>query len=496
MTKPLSSSRPAASTSAAPPAVAGRQHALLTIVLVAYLMILIDNSIVFTGVPAIREDLGMSVTSVSWVQTAYALTFGGLLLLGARAGDVLGRRRVFITGLLLFSLASLAVGAAPSGAVLIAARAVQGAGSAVLAPATLGLLTAGFAEGPERNRAVGAYGATAGIGAALGLVLGGFVSDALSWRVGFLINLPIGLALVVASLRCIAVSPTRPGRTGVTGAATSTLGMTALVYGIVRAGESGWADTWSVSSLAAAVVLLAAFVQRQRTAPQPILPLRLFASRQRTGAYLARALFIGGMISYFLFLSQFLQGARGFSALQAGAAFLPMTVVNFATALAAPRLSKMYGTTRVLVLGIAITLVGMAWLSRLTVDGPLLLQVALPLVLIGGGQGLAFAPLTSAGVAGTAPEDAGAASGLVNAAHQLGGALGLGILVTIADAARTGSSATAQLATSTTAALTGSAVLLGLSLLTAIALIGRTARPIPASPSAAASAGASSTATV
>jgi EmrB/QacA subfamily drug resistance transporter len=463
----------ASSNSAASP------QALLGIVLVAYLMVLIDHSIVFTGVPSIREDLGLSVTAVSWVQTAYGLTFGGLLLLGARAGDVLGRRRVFVGGLLLFSAASLAVGAAPSGAWLIAARAVQGAGAAVLAPATLGLLTAGFAEGPERTRAVGAYGATAGIGAAVGLVLGGFITDVLSWRVGFLINVPLGLALVYAALRWIPVSAARPGRLDVAGALASTLGLTALVYGIVRAGEAGWGDALTLGSLVAAAGLLVAFVQHQRRTPQPILPLRLFASRQRNGAYLARLLFIGAMLSFFLFLSQFLQGVRGFTALQAGAAFLPMTVVNFATALPAPRLGRAFGATRMLTLGIATALLGMAWLSRLTPDGDFLLHIALPLVLIGAGQGLAFAPLTGAGVAGTSPEDAGAASGLVNAAHQFGGALGLGVLVTVADAARRGTTPVEQLTTSTTAALTGSAVLLALSLIAVLALIARSERLIP-----------------
>jgi EmrB/QacA subfamily drug resistance transporter len=461
------------------PTSTGSPRALLSIVLVAYLMVLIDHSIVFTGVPSIRQDLDLSVTAVSWVQTAYALTFGGLLLLGARAGDVLGRRRVFIGGLLLFSAASLVVGAASSGTWLIAARAVQGVGAAVLAPATLGLLTAGFAEGPERTRAVGAYGATAGIGAAVGLVLGGFITDALSWRVGFLINVPIGLALVFAALRWIPVSTARPGRLDVAGGLASTLGMTALVYGIVRAGDAGWGDALTICSLVAAAGLLVTFVQHQRRTPQPILPLRLFASRQRNGAYLARLLFIGAMLSFFLFLSQFLQGVGGFADLQAGAAFLPMTVVNFVTALPASRLARMFGPTRMLVLGVATTLVGMAWLSRLTPDGNFLLHIALPLVLIGAGQGLAFAPLTGAGVAGTSPEDAGAASGLVNAAHQLGGALGLGVLVTVADAARRGSTASEQLTTSTAAALTGSAVLLALSLFAVLALIARPAPRIP-----------------
>src|SRR4051794_22406896 len=305
------------------PAVAAHPTALLAVILVGYLMIIIDNSIVFTGVSKIRQDLGLSVIGVSWVQNAYALTFGGLLLLGARAGDVLGRRRAFLLGLALFSLASMAVGAAPTGPLLIAARAVQGIGSAVLAPSTLGLLTAGFPEGRARTRAVAAYATMAGIGAAVGLVLGGVITDLLSWRVGFFINVPVGLALIWATLRYVAGTPGRAGRLDATGAVTSTAGMTSLVYGIVRTADAGWTDRVTLAALGAGAVLLAAFVAVERRAAEPILPLRLFASRQRSGAYAARLLFIGAMISYFLFLSQFLQGVLGYTPLQAGAAFLP-----------------------------------------------------------------------------------------------------------------------------------------------------------------------------
>jgi EmrB/QacA subfamily drug resistance transporter len=455
---------------------AGTPHStpLLVVILVGYLMILIDNSIVFTGVPSIRDDLGMSVSGVSWVQNAYALTFGGLLLLGARAGDVVGRRRVFVIGLALFSVASAAVGAAPSGAWLVGARAVQGVGSAILAPSTLGLLTAGFAEGRQRTRAVAAYGTMAGIGAALGLVLGGLITDYLSWRVGFLLNLPIGLALMWAARRYVPPTPGRPARFDVTGAVTSTAGMTSLVYGIVRAGDAGWADKVTLAGVGAGALLLAAFVVVEARVPQPILPLRLFASRRRSGAYAARLVFIGAMISYFLFLSQFLQDVRGFSPLQTGIAFLPMTLVNFSFALPVPRLVARFGGPRVLAIGVAVTFVGMAWLSRLSPDASYLLDIALPMMLIGAGQGLAFAPLTGAGIAGVGPDDAGAASGLVNAAHQLGGALGLGVLVTVAAAAagNSGGAGTAQeLATSVSAALTGSAVLLALALGLVLALI-------------------------
>ncbi|HVI19667.1 MAG TPA: MFS transporter, partial [Gaiellales bacterium] len=378
------------------PAVAAHPTALLAVILVGYLMIIIDNSIVFTGVSKIRQDLGLSVIGVSWVQNAYALTFGGLLLLGARAGDVLGRRRAFLLGLALFSLASMAVGAAPTGPLLIAARAVQGIGSAVLAPSTLGLLTAGFPEGRARTRAVAAYATMAGIGAAVGLVLGGVITDLLSWRVGFFINVPIGLALIWATLRYVAGTPGRAGRLDAAGAITSTAGMTSLVYGIVRTADAGWTDRVTLAALGAGAVLLAAFVAVERRAAEPILPLRLFASRQRSGAYAARLLFIGAMISYFLFLSQFLQGVLGYTPLQVGAAFLPMTVINFLVAVRVPRLTARLGGARLLALGVAVTFLGMAWLSRLSPDGSYLLQVALPMVLIGAGQGLAFAPLTGA----------------------------------------------------------------------------------------------------
>ncbi|RYV49633.1 MFS transporter [Pengzhenrongella frigida] len=447
--------------------------AILTIILISYVMIIIDNSIIITGLPRIQDDLEFSPTGLSWVQNAYTLTFGGLLLLGARAGDLLGRRRVFLLGLTWFTLASVVVGAAPSGGLLVAARAMQGVGSAILAPSTLALLTATFAEGPARTRAVAAYGSVAGIGAALGLVLGGFIAAWLSWRVGFFINLPIGVVLVWAVRRYVPVTEGRPGRLDLTGAFTSTLGMTSLVYGIVRSADTGWDDLGTLAALVAGALLLAGFVVVESRVAQPIMPLRLFASRERNGAYAARLLFIGAMISYFLFLSQFLQGVFGYTPLQAGAAFLPMTIINFAVALTVPRLTATMGGPRLLALGVAVTFVGMAWLSRLGTDGSYLVSIALPLVLIGAGQGFAFGPLTAAGISGVTARDAGAASGVINAAHQLGGALGLGVLVTVAAAATSGSSAVERLASGVTAALTGSAVMLALALALVLLLIVR-----------------------
>ncbi|WP_281368845.1 MFS transporter [Phytohabitans rumicis] len=453
-----------------------RSHptAVLAIILVSYLMIVLDISVVITALPRIREDLGFSTAGLSWVQSAYTLVFGGLLLLGARAGDIIGRRRVFILGLVLFTLASLVVGAAPSAVWLLAGRVLQGVGAAALAPSTLALLTASFPDGPERTRAVAAYGAVAGVGASVGLVLGGVLTGFLSWRYGFFINLPIGAAMLVAARRYLTETEHNPGRLDVFGALTSTLGMTALVYGFVRSAEAGWSDGLTVAAVISGAVLAVVFVLNEWRARQPIMPLRLFASRERSGAYLARLLFLGAMVGYFFFTTQFLQQVLGYTPLQAGLAFLPMTLVNFVVALAVPRLTRRFGNTTLLAAGIAVTVLGMAWLSRLDAGSPYLTAVALPMVLIGVGQGMAFGPLTAAGIAGVAPNDAGAASGLVNVAHQLGGSLGLGILVAVASTAGTDpGGADATLARHVATALTVGSVLLALALAAVLTLIAR-----------------------
>jgi EmrB/QacA subfamily drug resistance transporter len=412
-----------------------RRTPVLAIILASYLMIVLDISIVITALPKIHQALAFSATGLSWVQNAYTLAFGGLLLLGARAGDLRGRRRMFVVGIGVFTAASLGVGVAQSAGWLIAARALQGFGAAILAPSTLALLSTSFAEGPERTRAVAYYGAVAGVGASLGLVLGGVVTDWLSWRVGFFINVPIGIAMILAAPRFLPETERHAGRLDVAGALSSASGMTALVFGLVRSADAGWSDRLTVAALAAGVLLLALFVLNERRAHQPIMPLRLFASRERAAAYAGRILFLGAMLGFWFFITQFLRSVSGYSPLQAGIAFLPMTVVNFAVAVAVPRLTKRVGNGRLLAGGLALTLIGMAWLSRLSADAPYLTGIALPMVLIGRGQGATLSPLTASGIAGVAPEDAGAASGLVNVAHQLGGSLGLGVLVTVFAAA-------------------------------------------------------------
>src|SRR3954447_10790158 len=439
---------------------------VLGIILATYLMIVIDVSVIITALPEIRTGLHFASADLSWVQSAYALTFGGLLLLGARAGDVLGRRRTFVAGIAIFTLASLAGGLAQSAGWLLAARAVQGVGAAIAAPSTLALLTTTFSEGDERNRALAAYSAVAGGGGSVGLVLGGMLTDWISWRWGLFINVPLGAALLWLAPRHLPETERRPGRFDVAGAVTSTLGMTALVYGFVRAAADGWGDSGTVAAFAMGVALLVAFVLTELRAAQPITPLHLFADRQRSGAYVARMLVVGAIFSMFFFLSQYLQGVRGYSALRAGIAFLPMTLVMFSMVRAVPRLAARYGNPRLLIAGVSIALIGMTWLSRIDADTPFFPGIAVPLMLLGLGMGAALAPLTAAGIAGVAPADAGAASGIVNAAQQLGGSLGLGILVTVFTAAgpRT------DLAGAVAAALTGSAVLLGLGLAVVVGL--------------------------
>src|SRR4051812_9635 len=356
-------------------------------------MIVLDVSVVIAALPNIESSLHFSPTSLSWVQSAYTLSFGGLLLLGARAGDILGRRRMLVAGIVLFTLASLAGGLAPSAGWLLAARAVQGVGAAIAAPSTLALLTTTFREGQERTRAIAYYSAVAGGGGSVGLVLGGLLTDWLSWRWGLFINVPVGLAVILLAPRFLPETPKRSGHFDLLGAVTSTLGMTSLVYGFVRAASDGWGERFTVASFAAGLLLLAAFVRTERRAAQPITPLHLFADRLRVGAYVARLLVVGGMFSTFFFLTQFLQDVSGFSPLQAGLAFLPMTAVMFAMGRLVPRLVARFGSTAMLLAGLSLAVVGIAWLTRITAATAYFPHVAIPLALVGTGIGIAFAPL-------------------------------------------------------------------------------------------------------
>jgi MFS family permease len=298
----------------------------LAIVLCAQLMIILDMTVVNIALPSIARGLHFSAPSLSWVLNAYTLTFGGLLLLGGRAGDILGRRRVFMAGIALFTAASLAGGMATSPGWLLAARAIQGAGGAIASPAVLALITASFTEGRERTRALGLYTAVAMGGASLGLVLGGVITEWVSWRWVLFVNVPIGAAVLLFAPRFLGESQRLPGRFDIAGALTSTAGMVTLVYAFIRAASSGWHDALALGSFGAAAVLLGLFLVIETRARQPITPLRLFAHGGRSGSYVARLLLVAGMFGMFFFLTQLVQDVLRFSPLRAGIAFLPMTV--------------------------------------------------------------------------------------------------------------------------------------------------------------------------
>jgi EmrB/QacA subfamily drug resistance transporter len=445
--------------------------AILAIILISFFMVILDNSIIFTGLPNIQASMQFSQTGLAWVQDAYTLTFGGLLLLAARAGDILGRRRLFIIGLVIFTIASVLVGIAGDPATMIAARALQGVGSAIVAPTSLSLLMATFPEGRERSRAIALYAAVAGIGASIGLIAGGAFAELISWRAGFFLNLPIGVLMLVLTVLYVKEQPRTPGRFDVAGAVLSTLGMSALIYGIVESALYGWASLSTVIPLISGAVLLIAFVINEWRAPQPIMPLHLFNSAIRSGAYAIRLLYMGAFIGFFYFLTQYLQGVLGWTPLQAGLGFLPMTVINFAVAMAVSPIVRKIGAITTLIIGVAITMVGMGWLSFVGADSDFIVQLALPMVLIGAGQGLALAPMTDFGLVDVMPEDGGAASGLINTAQQLGLSVGLAVLVAASAGAASGGDSVDNLISTVNIGLTGATVMLVIALVISLAVV-------------------------
>ncbi|GAA0466747.1 MFS transporter [Paractinoplanes deccanensis] len=412
---------------AAPPP----RRVALTLILGSQLMMTLDTSIITTALPKVQQQFDFSQGALSWVQNAYVLAFGGLLLLGARAGDLLGRRRVFVAGIALFTLASLAAGLAPSGPFLIVARAVQGVAASLAVPSTLALLVAGARGAADRARLIALYSAVIGAGGSVGIVIGGVFTDLLSWRWGLLVNVPIGIVITALAPRFLGDTERSRGSFDLGGALTSTLGMTALVYGFIQASEAGWGDVTTVVPLAAGAVLLIAFVLIERVVSQPITPLRLFASVERSGAYAGRLLIVGGNFAVFYFLSQYLQEVLGLSALQTGFAYVPVTGMFFAMVYVVRPLLDRLGRPVLLVASLAVALIGTWWLSRVSAGSTYFPDVLLPLLVIGVGQGIAIILMTNGGVADVEPRDAGAASGLVNVAHQVGGSLGIAILTIV-----------------------------------------------------------------
>ncbi|MFF0266598.1 MFS transporter [Kribbella sp. NPDC004536] len=410
---------------------ARRPGVVLAVILVTQLMVILDATVVNIAMPHIREALHFSPSSLSWVQNAYALAFGGLLLLGARAGDLLGRRRVFVTGVSVFTLASLLGGLAPNAELLLAARVLQGIGGAIAAPAALTLLMLTYREGPERMKALGYYSLISSGGGSVGLVLGGMLTEWASWRWGLFINVPIGIALVFAARRVLTETERETGRFDLAGALTSTLGITSLVFGFIRVAEKGWSSPEVLVAFAVGVVLLVAFVLIEQRVSHPIVPLRLFRSPVRSASYLTMLLVVGTMFGMFFFMTQYLQGVLALSPLAAGLAFLPMTGLLFAASRIVPKLVARIDSGKLLLAGSTLVTLGTIWLTRLGSHGAYLHDVVGPMVLFGAGAGMIFIPLVGRAIAGVAPEDSGAASGMLNVVQQVGGALGLGILVTI-----------------------------------------------------------------
>ncbi|MEV7402987.1 MFS transporter [Streptomyces sp. NPDC091267] len=403
----------------------------LLVICSCQLMVVLDITIVNIALPHIQTSLGFSTENLSWVINAYTLTFGGLLLLGGRLGDILGRRRVFMFGVALFVFASLLGGLSQESWQLLAARSLQGVGGAIASPTALSLITTTFREGPARNRAFGVFAAVSAGGSAIGLLAGGVLVEWLDWRWIFFVNVPIGLLIVLATPRYIRESERHPGRFDIAGALTSTLGMVLLVYGFIRASQDGWSDAVTFGAFAAAVVLLALFIAIEARSRQPITPLWMFRDRNRAGTYGMMLSLAAAMFGMFFFLTLFVQNILGFSPLKAGLAFLPVSVIIAVGAGIASQLLPRWGPKPFMVVGSILAAAGLGWLTQTDVDSSYLGSILGPVLVFGLGMGMQFVSLTLMAVSGVAPKEAGAASGILNATQQVGGSLGLSILVTV-----------------------------------------------------------------
>ncbi len=383
------------------------------------------------ALPHIQDALKFSTTDLTWVVSSYTLTFGGLLLLGGRAGDILGRRRVFMTGILLFTLASLLGGLAQEPWQLLAARVLQGMGGAIASPTSLALITTTFPEGPERNRAFGVFAAVSAGGGAIGLLAGGMLTEWLDWRWVLFVNVPIGIVIAVLAPLYINESERHNGRFDIAGAVTSTAGMASLVYGFIRAADEGWRDSLTIGSFGAAVVLLLAFAFIESRAKEPITPLKMFADRNRSGTYVIMLSLAAAMFGMFFYIVLFVQNVLQYSPIEAGLAFLPVTVVIALGAGLSQRFLPVLGPKPFMLAGSGLAAIGLAWQTLITADSSYVGGVLGPMLVFGFGMGLNFVTLTITAVSGVAQHEAGAASGLLNATQQVGGSLGLSILTTV-----------------------------------------------------------------
>jgi EmrB/QacA subfamily drug resistance transporter len=415
---------------------AGRTKWLaLALLALTQFVIVLDASIVNVALPSIGRALDFSQNNLSWVVNAYTLTFGGFLLLGGRLADLVGRRRVFIGGLVLFSLASLGGGLAQSDVWLIVARGVQGLGAAIISPAALSLVTTMFAEGAERNRALGVWGAVAGSGGAAGVLLGGVLTQYAGWEWVLFVNVPIGFLAAALAPRLLPESRDS-GRARVfdlAGATTVTAGLALLVFALVDANNAGWGSTQTIGLGAIAVVLLAAFVAIESRTSHPLMPFSIFRLRTLRGADIVGLLIGMALFAMFFFLSLYMQQVLGYDALKTGFAYLPLALNIIVSAGVASQLVTRVGFKPTLIAGLGLVAIGLVWFAQVSPTGGYLSDVLFPSLVTAWGLGLAFVPVTIAALTGTRPDEAGLASGLINTAQQVGGALGLAILAAVAN---------------------------------------------------------------
>jgi EmrB/QacA subfamily drug resistance transporter len=411
-----------------------RKWLALALLASAQFVVVLDASIVNVALPSIGQDLSIASADLSWIVNAYTLFFGGFLLLGGRMADLLGPRRVFMGGLILFALASLAGGFAQNDVQLIVARAVQGLGAAILSPAALSIVTTTFAEGAERNKALGVWGAVAGSGGAAGVLLGGVLTDALSWEWVLFVNVPIGLA--AAALAPVLLTETRDRRAhrsfDAAGALTITAGLSILVYGLVDAEDAGWGSTQTVALLSVAALLIGSFLAIESRAKSPLMPFRIFRLRTLSASNAVGLLIGMALFSMFFFVSLYMQNVLGFDALETGLAYLPLALTIIVSAGVASQLVTRLGFKPVLMGGLVLVAVGLVWFAQVDVGGSYTADVLFPSIVAGAGLGFAFVPVTIGAVAGTRDDEAGLASGLINTSQQIGGALGLAVLSTVA----------------------------------------------------------------
>ncbi len=413
-----------------------RKGLVLALIALAQFVVVLDASIVNVALPSIGRDLNFAPDDLSWVVNAYTLTFGGFLLLGGRLADLLGRRRLFVIGLILFAVASLAGGLAQSSGWLVAARAVQGLGAALLSPAALSILTTTFSEGAERNKALGVWGAVAGSGGAAGVLFGGMLTQWAGWEWVLFVNVPIGLAAAAASLMILQESRSEgPRHFDVAGAVTITAGLSLLVYTLVDANNAGWGSLQTLGLGVLALALIATFVLIELRTKAPLVPFPgIFRIRTISGANISALFLAMSLFSMFFFVSLYMQDVLGYDALKAGLSYLPLAGGIIVSAGVASGLITRLGFKPILVAGLLLIAGGLVWFAQISVNGTYVGDILFPSLLAAVGLGFAFVSVTVAAVAGVRPDEAGLASGLINTSQQIGGALGLAILATIATA--------------------------------------------------------------